>query len=518
LGVVSVNKQNHSLTRFGKASHSMIIGCDVNAQVACSYELGLYQQVIKEGKPLIVNDLSEKAKESKYWKKIMENSHVKNMVFAPLKYDGNIIGIIELGASKIGQLSSNLLLQIQDIIPLFSIALQRNAEERENSVESIIKRQYTSIHPSVEWRFEEAATNYLEKKERGLPAEVEPISFKDVYPLYGASDIRNSSNERSHAIQTDLLEHLNLTRSIMEQAIELNPLPILEEVYFKIIKNIQNIEDGLFSGDEMSVIDFLRNVIEPCFDNLEGLMSSEMSGIIAHYRSKIDPTLGVIYNKRREFENSLTKINEVISSYVEEEQEKAQKMFPHYFEKYKTDGVEYNIYIGQSMTKRKFHKMFLKNLRLWQLLMMSEIARKAYQVKFTLPIELETTHLILVHSSSLSVRFRLDERQFDVDGAYNIRYEIVKKRIDKSLIKDTNERLTQPNKIAIVYSSSKDAEEYLEYFEFLKSKGEILDEVEDVELEPLQGVQGLRALRVSVNLEKVAEKETEFEQVLAEAV
>jgi hypothetical protein len=88
-----------------------------------------------------------------------------------------------------------------------------------------------------------------------------------------------------------------------------------------------------------------------------------------------------------------------------------------------------------------------------------------------------------------------------VDGAYNIRYEIVKKRIDKAHIKNTEERLTQPGKIAIVYSKSKDAEEYKEYIEFLQSKKLLKPGIELVELEELQGVSGLKALRVDVEFE-----------------
>ncbi len=30
----------------------------------------------------------------------------------------------------------------------------------------------------------------------------------------------------------------------------------------------------------------------------------------------------------------------------------------------------------------------------------------------------------------------MDEKRFDVDGAYNARYEIVKKRIDKAYVKE----------------------------------------------------------------------------------
>ena len=62
----------------------------------------------------------------------------------------------------------------------------------------------------------------------------------------------------------------------------------------------------------------------------------------------------------------------------------------------------------------------------------------------------------------------MDEKQFDVDGAYNIRYEIIKKRIDKAHLKGTKERLTVPGKIAIVYSQDKDADEYLKYIKSIK--------------------------------------------------
>jgi hypothetical protein len=114
---------------------------------------------------------------------------------------------------------------------------------------------------------------------------------------------------------------------------------------------------------------------------------------------------------------------------------------------------------------------------------------------------LRTTQLILAHSQPLSITFRTEERKFDVDGAYNIRYEIVKKRIDKVRIKDTNERLTQPGKIAIVYSQTKDADEYIEYIEFLQNLNLIKPGVEKYDLEELQGVVGLKALRIEVNYE-----------------
>jgi len=104
----------------------------------------------------------------------------------------------------------------------------------------------------------------------------------------------------------------------------------------------------------------------------------------------------------------------------------------------------------------------------------------------------------LVHDQPGTTRLRGGEKRFDVDGAYVIRYEIIKKRIDKARIKDEMERLTTPGKIAIVYSQPKVAAEYKEYFSHLRSKKLITGEIEDVELEELPGAIGLRALRVTV--------------------
>jgi ATP-dependent exoDNAse (exonuclease V) beta subunit len=88
-----------------------------------------------------------------------------------------------------------------------------------------------------------------------------------------------------------------------------------------------------------------------------------------------------------------------------------------------------------------------------------------------------------------------------VDGAYNIRYEIIKKRIDKAVIKGSAERLTQPGKIAIIYSQAKEALEYRQYIDYLQAAAYLTGEVEEVELEDLQGLQGLKALRVTVNMQ-----------------
>src|SRR5207249_6170812 len=95
-----------------------------------------------------------------------------------------------------------------------------------------------------------------------------------------------------------------------------------------------------------------------------------------------------------------------------------------------------------------FDPLYLKSLRRWQLMVVCGIAARADRLGAELPLPLQATHLVLVQHAPLSIRFRFDEKRFDVDGAYDIRYEIVKKRIDKALIKGTPERVTQPARTA----------------------------------------------------------------------
>ena len=260
-------------------------------------------------------------------------------------------------------------------------------------------------------------------------------------------------------------------------------------------------ETSLRSGDEMAVIAFLRKDVEPLFDHLQAF-GADVPAAVEAYRTALEPRLGTVYRRRKAFEESITLLNEAISSYLDLEEQAAQAMFPHYFEKQKTDGVDYSIYVGSSLIEDgRFDPLYLKNLRLWQLMVACGIAIRADRLKGRLAVPLETTNLILVQHLPLAIRFRPDEKRFDVDGAYNIRYEIIKKRIDKAVVRGTSERLTQPGKIAVVYTQLREAAEYRGYFEYLRHRRYLGPDVEDLELEELQGVQGLRALRVAVELD-----------------
>jgi hypothetical protein len=502
LGLAAIDRDQVLMLNSGARLEHACIFADSAHHTTSEFKGSIYERAIGRKQPLIVHDLAAYPNRTAVEDEILRTG-VRNIVVAPLRYQDELIGMLDLGSPDPGDVSARDLPKLQEVLPLFSMAVNRSMEELEGRIQAFIKEKCTAIHPSVEWRFRKAALNTIERGRAAAqagPAEMEPIVFDEVYPLYGLADVRGSSTHRALAIQSDLYAQLRLARDVLRAAHAARPLPALDELAYRTEKHIAAIETSLSSGDEMAAISFLQREVERLLDHLQEF-GGDVRAVIDTYRATLHPRLGSIYRRRKEFEESVTAITDTISSYLDLEEHAAQAMIPHYFEKQKTDGVDYNIYVGGSLVEDgRFDPLYLKSLRLWQLMVSCGIATRVDRLRDRLPMALEVTHLILAHHAPLSIRFRFDEKRFDVDGAYNMRYEIVKKRIDKATVRGTSDRLTQPGKLAIVYTQPVEAHAYREHIEYLQHLRYLGPEVEELELEELQGVEGLRALRVAVEL------------------
>ena len=210
------------------------------------------------GSAIVFETLSQKELEEFDYLDLYYEAGARSLILCPLKNNGELIGVLEMISQKEGSLNHRHIAKIQDAIPLFTLALEKSAESIDTQIDKVIKQKFTVVQPAVEWKFTEVAWNYIQKSRFAEEAELEKISFKDVYPLYAAVDIRNSSAERSDAIQLDLIEQLNIVANIITKAKKQIKFQFLEEIEFKINKFIQSISDVLLSDEEITIHDFLH--------------------------------------------------------------------------------------------------------------------------------------------------------------------------------------------------------------------------------------------------------------------
>ncbi|MGC8714633.1 MAG: GAF domain-containing protein [Leptodesmis sp.] len=353
------------------------------------------------------------------------------------------------------------------------------------------QRFITNIHPAVEWRFLQEA----ERRSLGLPAE--PIVFDRVYPLYGLSDIRGSSEARNRAIQADLLEQLRLGLAVVEAACQGKKSALGEQIRLDLLERIRRLQEKITVEAEVTETRYLKNHLEVYFDYFAQCGEQAVAAIAA-YQQACDNEQQCFYQARADYDRTIGQINARLKETWEDWQQRMQQITPHYCDVEATDGIDHMIYAGQSIDPN-FSKFQLRSLRYEQLRAMCACARTALQLQQEYDTTLQVTHLVLVQDCTVDIfHDETTEKLFDVRGTRDTRYEIVKKRIDKARDEKTQARITQPETLTLVYSTHEELEEYQQYLHYLMREGLVDSLIEQGTVEALQGVTGLKFMRVRV--------------------
>ncbi len=423
----------------------------------------------------------------------LHNQGIQSFILAPVIKNDTLLGVLELVSPQKHVLNTVTANKLDIIMPFLVDTIDRKVQEMQNHVQALIQDHYTTLHPSVYWKFKREATNYITETNAGLDYNFKEITFKNVYPLYGQVDISESSITRNRSVQIDIGNQLKELIGILDAANQPGSTLVFEELLFDLRTFLDELNTSLRADTEQQIQHYIETRVYPVLHSLPAKKA------VAAYFEQADAHSGAFHHQRRNYEKTLSLINQKLINIIDARQAEIQQFFPHYFERFKTDGIEHNLYMGATIApKLEFKPEHLKRLRLWQLRVIAEMEIEQFDLKSILPYPLGVTSLILVFSTPIAIRFRMDEKHFDVDGAYNIRYEVIKKRIDKACIKGTTERITQQGKITIVYAKAEEEREYKKYIKLLQTEGILDKTIEKLEVEDLQGVSGLKALRVGV--------------------
>jgi len=373
----------------------------------------------------------------------------------------------------------------EQLVPSFTLALTQ-------AMRQVQQRQFTNnIHAAVEWRFAQEA----ERRSWGLPPQ--SIVFPNVYPLYGASDIRGSSHERNRCIQADLLAQFELAIAIVDAAYDAEGHALCLQMQLDLKERVEALLQGITVDMEVTAVQYLQDVVEANFDYF--LRCSDVTrDAVAAYKSACNDKLGTVHDARDRYDTLLGQFNAQLRQVWDNWQEHMQSIIPHYCDVETTDGIDHMIYAGASINAN-FSPFHLKSLRYEQLRGICHCARRAYSIQATFDTALEMTHLVLVQDLTVDIfHDERTDRPFEVRGTRDTRYEIVKKRIDKAVDQDTRERITQPGQLTVVYSTGSERQQYEEYLRYLMREGWVAETIETGGVEPLQGVTGLKYLRVQI--------------------
>jgi hypothetical protein len=469
--------------------------------LAKTAEHGDYQRLLADylvsPRQLIFHEISEKEQERFPMLKLLAQHGITSYALFPLYYSGKLVGCLEIYARNSVLFDAHTFSKLEPAFPLLAQLFQNIITEFNYELTRVITDKFTSIQPAVQWRFYEAAYEYLIAENVDGPVELQAIFFKNVQPFYGAIDIKDSSIQRNLAIRKDLNLHFELLENTIKSIESELETPIQDYIPSDALICDYKAHKQLSDPEILKIEDYLLRQLPPYFRLLEE-GRPELSEIIENYFRVTGPE-GIVCANRTQYETSMQTVNGKINSKLNEFNATLQAIYPCYFERFRTDGVEFDIYVGQSIAPEiPMPDGLVQTFRLMHLEAIANIAQTAHALIPEISDYLQTTQLIFVHEKSIDISFRPDEQRFDVEGGYNIRYQLVKKRIDKAHIKNSEERLTQPGKIAIVYMNNLEAQEYLGYINVLQSRNILKDDVEHIEIEELQGVDGLKALRVGI--------------------
>lgn len=395
----------------------------------------------------------------------------------------HMVGLVGLASSKPYAFDQADCSRATTLIPALTTAMRHSVQDR-----------FTNIHPSVRWRFEQEA----ERLSLGLPPA--PIVFEGVYPLYGISDIRGSSDERNRAIQQDLLTQFRLALAVVEAAGRAVSNALVHQLALDLADHIAVLEKGVTVDSEVTLLRYLQGEVEGHFAYFTQ-HSPEAEAAIAQYKAAIDGDHGCVYTARALYDETIGHINGLLRDTWNQWQQSMQAITPHYCDLEATDGIDHMIYTGQAIDPN-FTEFQLKSLRYEQLRAVCDCARKGFSLKAAYDTDMTITHLVLVQGYTVDiVHDESTERLFDVRGTRDTRYEIVKKRIDKACDAEKGDRITQPGMLTVVYSTGEEWQEYERYLRYLHREGIVASDIEQGTVEPLQGVNGLKFARVRVNPE-----------------
>ena len=165
MGFTRYDKKYNQLVSSEKGDIKSFIVKDKGKMESNNFVNQLIGKFKKDARPLVFEDLKEEAKCCDVSKSIFKQG-VGSLIIAPIIYDGDIIAVVEFASPNAGDFNVLSTVKLEELLPMLANAAYRSLREFDSAVQGLIKEKFTSLHSSVEWKFEEVALNLIKKQQQ----------------------------------------------------------------------------------------------------------------------------------------------------------------------------------------------------------------------------------------------------------------------------------------------------------------------------------------------------------------
>src|SRR2546428_12931746 len=122
-GLAALDGDQVLVLNYGAEGEHACIFADSRHHTVDAFRASVYERAVVQESPLIVEDLAEMPDRTRADDDLLQFG-LRNIIVAPLLYQGRVIGTLELGSPRPGDLDATHLPKLHQILPLFSMAVQ----------------------------------------------------------------------------------------------------------------------------------------------------------------------------------------------------------------------------------------------------------------------------------------------------------------------------------------------------------------------------------------------------------
>ena len=141
LGIAAYDERKKAFVDFGRKINHSFLTKQMQSQTGAAGFQQLYARLLADRQPLVLEDVTTAPELPEDMRQQILKLGIRSAILALLPYGPDTVGLLELGSPEAGALDEFDMELVKQFVPLFAVAVKRNAEDLETRIQSVIKEK-----------------------------------------------------------------------------------------------------------------------------------------------------------------------------------------------------------------------------------------------------------------------------------------------------------------------------------------------------------------------------------------